>query len=209
TPRVNGEGREPAPPPCPRGRRAVRRRQAGGGEWTPRRRAHPLLFVQGPAARAGRHDRTGGPGTGDRGARREAADERRVAYPHHRRDSRLHEGARGSVGRSHSRLHDARHRSRGGRGCRADGDARRPIPHGLAWRASRAPDDGRGTGQSVCRRPTDIEVTPHPQKEETMNALVKRLAQSRILEGDLDYHLIRASMVIIFAFFGYQKWFEY
>jgi uncharacterized membrane protein YkgB len=30
-----------------------------------------------------------------------------------------------------------------------------------------------------------------------------------ILRDDLDYHLIRASMVIIFLFFGYQKWFEY
>lgn len=26
---------------------------------------------------------------------------------------------------------------------------------------------------------------------------------------DLDYHLIRASMVIIFLFFDYQKWFDY
>jgi uncharacterized membrane protein YkgB len=30
-----------------------------------------------------------------------------------------------------------------------------------------------------------------------------------ILKEDLDYHLIRASMVIIFLFFGYQKWWEY
>jgi len=35
------------------------------------------------------------------------------------------------------------------------------------------------------------------------------LARSSLLTGDLDYHLIRASMVIIFLFFGYQKWFEY
>jgi hypothetical protein len=26
---------------------------------------------------------------------------------------------------------------------------------------------------------------------------------------DLDYHLLRTSMVIIFLAFGYQKWFEY
>ena len=25
----------------------------------------------------------------------------------------------------------------------------------------------------------------------------------------LDYHLIRASMVVMFLFFGYQKWFDY
>ena len=35
------------------------------------------------------------------------------------------------------------------------------------------------------------------------------LAKSSLLTGDLDYHLIRASMVIIFLFFGYQKWFDY
>ena len=29
------------------------------------------------------------------------------------------------------------------------------------------------------------------------------------IKEDLDYHLIRVSMVIIFLFFGYQKWFEY
>ena len=28
-------------------------------------------------------------------------------------------------------------------------------------------------------------------------------------KNDLDYGGIRASMVIIFFFFGYQKWFEY
>ena len=42
-----------------------------------------------------------------------------------------------------------------------------------------------------------------------MNAVVTLLARSRPLEGDLDYHLIRASMVILFLFFGYTKWFEY
>ena len=29
-----------------------------------------------------------------------------------------------------------------------------------------------------------------------------------LLKGDLDYHLLRAAMVIIFAWFGYDKWFE-
>src|SRR5678816_849406 len=42
-----------------------------------------------------------------------------------------------------------------------------------------------------------------------MTALVNLLTKSRVLRSDLDYHLIRASMVILFAFFGYQKWFEY
>jgi uncharacterized membrane protein YkgB len=42
-----------------------------------------------------------------------------------------------------------------------------------------------------------------------MNALVKFMARSRLFKGDLDYHLLRASMVLIFLLFGYQKWFEY
>ena len=42
-----------------------------------------------------------------------------------------------------------------------------------------------------------------------MNHLTNLLVKIGILRNDLDYHLIRASMVIIFAFFGYQKWFQY
>jgi uncharacterized membrane protein YkgB len=42
-----------------------------------------------------------------------------------------------------------------------------------------------------------------------MNSLVKMLIKFGILKEDLDYHLIRASMVVIFLFFGYQKWWEY
>jgi uncharacterized membrane protein YkgB len=42
-----------------------------------------------------------------------------------------------------------------------------------------------------------------------VNALVNSLARTGLLKEDLDYHVVRASMVLIFAFFGYQKWFEY
>lgn len=42
-----------------------------------------------------------------------------------------------------------------------------------------------------------------------MNALVTRLSTTSLFRKDLDYHLVRASMVIIFLFFGYQKWFQY
>jgi uncharacterized membrane protein YkgB len=42
-----------------------------------------------------------------------------------------------------------------------------------------------------------------------MNHLTDLLVKMGILKKDFDYHLIRASMVIIFLFFGYQKWFEY
>jgi len=42
-----------------------------------------------------------------------------------------------------------------------------------------------------------------------VNHLTNLLVKIGILKNDLDYHLIRASMVIIFLFFGYQKWFQY
>src|SRR5262245_28472422 len=42
-----------------------------------------------------------------------------------------------------------------------------------------------------------------------MNFVANSLIKLGILKRDFDYHLVRASMVIIFAFFGYQKWFEY
>src|SRR6516164_10330725 len=42
-----------------------------------------------------------------------------------------------------------------------------------------------------------------------MNAVIRFLTKTGILRKDLDYHLIRASMVLIFLMFGYQKWFEY
>jgi uncharacterized membrane protein YkgB len=42
-----------------------------------------------------------------------------------------------------------------------------------------------------------------------MNLLINVLAKLGLLKEDLDYHLVRASMVIIYFFFGYQKWFGY
>ncbi len=42
-----------------------------------------------------------------------------------------------------------------------------------------------------------------------MNALESMLIRFGLLKDDLDYHLLRASMVIIFLAFGYQKWWEY
>jgi uncharacterized membrane protein YkgB len=42
-----------------------------------------------------------------------------------------------------------------------------------------------------------------------MNFLVKSLARSGLLRDGLDHHIVRASMVLIFVLFGYQKWFEY
>src|SRR5262245_44443892 len=42
-----------------------------------------------------------------------------------------------------------------------------------------------------------------------MNSLIKALTKLGLLKEDLDYHLIRASMIVLFMFFGYQKWFPY
>src|SRR5580700_676438 len=42
-----------------------------------------------------------------------------------------------------------------------------------------------------------------------MNLLINIMTKLGLLKKDLDYHLLRASMVIIFLFFGYQKWFDY
>lgn len=42
-----------------------------------------------------------------------------------------------------------------------------------------------------------------------LNPLIATLRRSGLLAEDLDYHLVRASMVIMFFFFGYQKWWAY
>src|SRR5215475_673604 len=44
---------------------------------------------------------------------------------------------------------------------------------------------------------------------DAMNFVANLLIKLGILKQDLDYRLIRASMVVIFLFFGYQKWFDY
>jgi uncharacterized membrane protein YkgB len=42
-----------------------------------------------------------------------------------------------------------------------------------------------------------------------MNSLIEVLIKLGLLKDDLDYHLVRASMVVVLLFFGYSKWFEY
>jgi uncharacterized membrane protein YkgB len=44
---------------------------------------------------------------------------------------------------------------------------------------------------------------------EAMNLLIRILTKLGLLKKDLDYHVVRASMVILYFFFGYQKWFNY
>jgi uncharacterized membrane protein YkgB len=42
-----------------------------------------------------------------------------------------------------------------------------------------------------------------------VDLIARALARLGLLTTDLDYHLMRSSMVLIFLLFGYQKWFEY
>jgi uncharacterized membrane protein YkgB len=42
-----------------------------------------------------------------------------------------------------------------------------------------------------------------------MSSATRTLGKFAVAVGDLDYHVIRGSMVIIFLFFGYAKWFKY
>jgi uncharacterized membrane protein YkgB len=44
---------------------------------------------------------------------------------------------------------------------------------------------------------------------ELLNPLINILVRCGVLKEDLDYHVLRGAMVIIFFFFGYQKWWAY
>ena len=46
-------------------------------------------------------------------------------------------------------------------------------------------------------------------KATALDFCINILIKFGVLKEDLDYHAVRASMVIIFFFFGYQKWFDY
>jgi uncharacterized membrane protein YkgB len=48
-----------------------------------------------------------------------------------------------------------------------------------------------------------------PRMNVLINFVADVLTRMGLLKEDLDYHLLRASMVLIFLLFGYQKWFEY
>jgi uncharacterized membrane protein YkgB len=56
---------------------------------------------------------------------------------------------------------------------------------------------------------SDMGKGPALAVAKIMDLFIKILINFGLLKKDLDYHLIRASMVIIYFFFGYQKWFAY
>lgn len=45
--------------------------------------------------------------------------------------------------------------------------------------------------------------------QDVVNALAQVLGKIGLLRENADYHLLRSAMVIIFFFFGYQKWWPY
>src|SRR5215831_5257396 len=62
----------------------------------------------------------------------------------------------------------------------------------------------------VVLAPADTAArSPFAVFYELVNLLIKILTKLGLLRKDLDYHVVRASMVIIYFFFGYQKWFSY
>ena len=46
-----------------------------------------------------------------------------------------------------------------------------------------------------------------PAFDQVMNLLIKILTKLGLLKKDLDYHVVRASMVIIYFFFGIPRYF--
>jgi uncharacterized membrane protein YkgB len=56
---------------------------------------------------------------------------------------------------------------------------------------------------------TASKTDRHGAERDLMNFFVRGLIKLGIRNEDFGYHLLRASMVIIFFFFGYQKWFQY
>ena len=42
-----------------------------------------------------------------------------------------------------------------------------------------------------------------------MDKLIAKLSTLRVVRGDFDYHLVRATLIMVFFIFGCQKWFEY
>jgi len=62
----------------------------------------------------------------------------------------------------------------------------------------------------VVLAPADTAArSPFAVFSKLMNLLIKILTKLGLLRKDLDYHVVRAAMVIIYFFFGYQKWFSY
>lgn len=66
----------------------------------------------------------------------------------------------------------------------------------------------------LCRRASLEDVFVRVKLKELLmtyllrlySSVIFRLSTSRLIRSDLDYHLLRATMVFIFALFGWSKW---
>src|SRR5262249_33925015 len=71
------------------------------------------------------------------------------------------------------------------------------------------PADIGSDDYELFEREANDGTTCPKRSGDPMKLIACLLVKLGILKEDLDYHVIRASMVIIFLFFGYQKWFQY
>ena len=94
------------------------------------------------------------------------------------------------------------------RACRADLRRKSRWPAGCITDQRRGDQAGRRPQWSAARAPVQRPAGEIRARSIT-TLLTTLLGKTGLLDGDLDYHLLRASMVMIFLFFGYQKWWDY
>jgi uncharacterized membrane protein YkgB len=61
----------------------------------------------------------------------------------------------------------------------------------------------------LANKTVSIDGATQPVFQGPIDLLANVLTRLGLLREDAEYHLLRAAMVIIFFFFGYQKWFAY
>jgi uncharacterized membrane protein YkgB len=61
----------------------------------------------------------------------------------------------------------------------------------------------------LANKTVSIDDATRPAFRRSIDVLANVLTRLGLLREDAEYHLLRLAMVIIFFFFGYQKWFAY
>ena len=61
----------------------------------------------------------------------------------------------------------------------------------------------------LANKTVSIDGATQPVFRGPIDLLANVLTRLGLLSEDAEYHLLRLAMVIIFFFFGYQKWFAY
>ena len=61
----------------------------------------------------------------------------------------------------------------------------------------------------LANKAVSIDDATQPVFRGPIDLLANLLARLGLMRDDAEYHLLRLAMVIIFFFFGYQKWFAY